>query len=282
MWVQVGPWGARFGKIHSMPDCDQSFWNQLRHDGQKWFYVLWHQFSLSPFSLGTIFGFVLNTSIILIPVGIAYWNGKHYAAPTLVVYLVAVLLKRKGDFSPENLQLRVEGSAERKAHMAAAIMLLDTRLKEGRPLTVADKDQIRGYALDAIVSFVRSHRSDIDQVKIFANLLVEDGENLVILRRDSNCKRALVSYPKDSLLAGRAIELGTIVGSGSIRHEYPATPGNKPYQSVLIIPILPLGRSKSPLGAVSIDSSEPFHFNTHENNLETALMPYTRLLAATL
>lgn len=265
-----------------MPGCDKSFWKQLRYDCQKWFYVLWHQFSLSPFSIATIFGFVLNTGIILIPVGIAYWNGKHYALPTFAVYLVAILVKRKGDFSPENLQLRVEGSAERKAHMAAAIMLLDTRLREGNQLTTADKDQIRGYALDAIVSFVRSHRSDIDQVKIFANLLVEEGENLVILRRDSNCKRALKAYPKDGLLAGRALELGTIAGTGLIGHEFPETPGNKPYRSVLIIPILPLGRSKKPLGAVSIDSSEPFHFNTHENNLETALMPYTRLLATTL
>ncbi len=264
-----------------MPDCDVSFWPQLRYDVKKWFYVLWHQFSLSPFGFGTIFNFLLNTGIVLFPVLIAYRNGWPYAIHFFAIYLLMIALKRKRDFSPANSTLRQEGSAERKIHVAAAVMLLDTRMRAASPLTQADKDQIRSHALDAIVSFVRSHRSDIDQVKIFANLLVEDGGNLVILRRDSECKRELRSYPKGALVAARVLEKGTISGSGLLSHEFPETPRNKPYQSVLAIPILPLTNEK-PLGVVSIDSSEPFHFNTHENTLETALLPYTRLLALTL
>lgn len=265
-----------------MPDSDVPFWPQLRYDAKKWFYVLWHQFSLSPFGFGTIFNFVINTGIVLFPVLIAYRNGWPYALHFFLIYLLMLALKRKRDFSPENSTLRREGSAERKIYVAAAVMLLDTRMRTGTPLNSADKDHIRGHALDAIVSFVRSHRSDIDQVKIFANLLVEKGDNLVILRRDSACGRELGEYPKAGLLAARALDRGTICGSGLIRHEFPATPGDKPYQSVLVIPILPLARNERPLGVVSIDSSEPFHFNTHENTLETALMPYTRLLALTL
>jgi hypothetical protein len=193
-----------------------------------------------------------------------------------------MLYIRRRDLSPANMDFQHQGYAQRKANLAAAIMLLDKRARESSGLSNDEKALVRKHALDAIVSYVRVILSDVDQTKIFANLLAENGNDLVILQRDSDCRRdATGRYPKKEMLAWKAFESGTTTGFGDIRYAYPSTPHGKPYNSVLVIPLLNAAGDRV-IGAVSIDSSEMFHFNTYENDLETALLPYTQLLSSTL
>ncbi len=65
---------------------------------------------------------------------------------------------------------------------------------------------------------------------------------------------------------------------GDLYAEWPDTVGEKSYRSILAIPVL-LGSNV--VGAVSIDSSLPWHFHA-DPNLADYLMPYVGLLAWTL
>lgn len=264
---------------------DRSLWSEAFFDLRKWLYIGWHRISMSTFSVAKVVTLIIRAIVIFWPLGIALRNGWEYSWHWLLLYLLCVFFIRRRDLSPSNMQFQREGYIQRKGHLAAAILLLDRKARTGAGLTVEEKTQVRKHALDAIVSYVRVCLSDVNQTKIFANLLIEEGENLTIVQRDSACRRdGTGHYPKHEMLAWQAIESGTTVGYGDIRHAYPSTPHGKPYNSVLVIPLVSTGSGAKlqAVGAVSIDSSELFHFNTYENTLETSLLPYTQLLAATL
>lgn len=265
---------------------DRSLWSEAFFDLRKWFYIGWHRVSVSTFSLTKVITLIIRAIVIFWPLGIAWRNGWEHSWLWLVLYLLCVFYIRRRDLSPANIQFQREGYVQRKGNLAAAILILDGKARSGAGLTEDEKQRVRKHALDAIVSYVRVCLSDPNETKIFANLLQEDGADLVILQRDSACRRDGVGshYPKHEMLAWQAIESGTTVGYGDIRHAYPSTPHGKPYNSVLVIPLTQAnaaGRTRV-VGAVSIDSSEMFHFNTYENTLETSLLPYTQLLTATL
>lgn len=256
-------------------------WNEASFDLRKWFYICWHRVSASTFSGGKIVTVAIRAIVIFWPLGIAYRNGWDKAWLWLILYLLSVLFIRKRDLSPANMQFQQQGYAQRKAHLAAAILLLGDKIQKAG-LSADEKKEIRKHALDAIVSYVRVYLSDLKETKIFANLLIEDGADIVVVQRDSACKRdTIVKYPKADLLAWQAFQTATTVGCGDIKHVFPTTQHGKPYNSVLVIPLLEAA-GRRVIGAVSIDSSEFFHFNTYENGLETSLLPYTQLLITTL
>lgn len=261
---------------------DHSLWKDLCFDARKWFYIAWHRVSSSTYSIGKIITTCIRGIVIFWPLGVAYHNGWDKSWLWFLLYLLCVFFVRRRDLSPANMEFQQEGYAQRKAHLSAAIMLLDKKARMNAVLTDDEKRDVRRHALDAIVSYVRAYLSDVNETKIFANLLRENGDEIVIVQRDSACKRkdADGHYPKHKMLAWQAMESGTTVGFGEIRYAYPSTPSDKPYHSVLVIPLIDVNNRV--VGAVSIDSSEKFHFNTYENDLETSLLPYTQLLTSTL
>lgn len=80
------------------------------------------------------------------------------------------------------------------------------------------------------------------------------------------------------MIAARALETGRPHLVGELYEEWPATVGDKPYRSILAIPVFLGDRA---VGVVSIDSSLPCHFHA-DSNLVDYLMPYVSLLAWTL
>ena len=103
-----------------------------------------------------------------------------------------------------------------------------------------------------IAHYVRDHRADWMGRRIFANLLVRDDDDVVVLARNETGRANMVRYPKAQMAATTVLERGVHVCVGDVAAQYPGHPA-KPYSSFLILPIYLDGAI---VGAVSIDSSE--------------------------
>ena len=130
-------------------------------------------------------------------------------------------------------------------------------------------------ALQLIASYVRGHRADAKGCEIFVNLLVEEGDQLVVVARNHDHRTPVARYPKDSMLAWQAISSGETVCIGDLRKLAPDQAAQKPYVSIMVIPVLGDDRV---LGAVSIDSTRPHHFDAECTVLERYLAPDVCLL----
>ena len=69
---------------------------------------------------------------------------------------------------------------------------------------------------------------------------------------------------------------------GKLREEYPEGPQNKPYASILAIPLFN-SDGESIFGCLSIDCSKPYFFQSFtpdevENDMENSLQPYLQLI----
>lgn len=179
----------------------------------------------------------------------------------------------------------------RKIATAAILKKVNT-LVDNRP---ADETQVKKLItdlLEIIVLHVRDHRGNHKRVDVFANLLLIQGDDLVVVARDptlhtNDYRREIPKwYKKAALVAGRAIESKTAVSVGDLTIEYPEAPKNKPYRSILAIPLM-TSDNERPIGALSIDSTRPYFFEsftpgTVENDLENSLAPYLHTLILVL
>jgi GAF domain-containing protein len=142
-------------------------------------------------------------------------------------------------------------------------------------LTNPEVAEYQKEALCLIASFVRGHRADPSGTEIFANLLVEDGDDLVVVARNQDHRNPGARYPKEGMLAWGAILSGNAVCVGDIKKCIPSEASTKPYRSIMAIPVMGEDRI---LGVVSIDSTRPHHFDAELNDLERYLAPYVCLL----
>lgn len=182
---------------------------------------------------------------------------------------------------------------ERKSGTAAIIERINRNLGTVAPnVSTEEIKSILTDLLKVIVLHVRDHRGDHTRVRVFANLLLVDREEMVVVARDpilqtENYRRDTPKRHRKALLAaGRAVESGNVVSVGDLRLQYPEGPQDKPYVSILALPLF--GRSSpQPIGALSIDSTRPYFFETFvpgwlENELENSLAPYARTLVLVL
>jgi GAF domain-containing protein len=114
--------------------------------------------------------------------------------------------------------------------------------------------------------------------QIFANLLIGEGDEMVVVARDQVHRVGGARYPRNVMIASKALETGHPQLVGELYEEWPETVEGKPYRSILAIPV---NTESKVVGVVSIDSSLPFHFHA-DPNLVNYLMPYVGLLAWTL
>lgn len=183
--------------------------------------------------------------------------------------------------------------AQRKSVTAAIIQRLNRHITHSTA-TIDEVQKILRDLLDVIVLHVRDHRGNFrnDRPRVFGNLLLEDGADLVVVTRDSfshspEYQRPIPArYPKARMLAGRAIETRKVLSVGVLRHAYPEGPKNKPYESILAIPLFG-AQGDAPYGVLSIDCSQPYFFESFapgkvENDLENSLQPYAHLITLTL
>lgn len=179
---------------------------------------------------------------------------------------------------------------ERKSATAAIISKITAMLVSGEDIEKARA--ILTDLLRVIVIHVRDHRGDHTKGRVFANLLLPDGEDLVVVARDPTLqgdrfrRDVPKRYKKVLLAAGRALESGSPVSVGDVAQQYPEGPQNKPYASILALPVFG-SVGEQPIGVVCIDSSRPYFFESFvpgatENTLENSLAPYLETLVLVL
>src|SRR5262249_8006109 len=142
--------------------------------------------------------------------------------------------------------------------------------------------EIRGYQEDVlklIALYVRDHRQDFSASKVFVNLLVAEGADIVVLARDRSHREASPRMPKTTWLPWAAVVMRETQVTGDVYAEYPDTPPGKPYKSIMVMPVW--CRDKI-VAAVSVDSSHSYHFDRESTKLKQYLWPYVSLLAWTL
>ena len=111
--------------------------------------------------------------------------------------------------------------------------------------SVDDTKAILRDLLDVIVLHVRDHRGNFrdDRIEVFANLLLVDGQDLVVVARDKGSHSVRYHRPvparhaRSAMLCGRAIESKKVLTVGLLTQAYPEGPVNKPYKSILALPL---------------------------------------------
>ena len=200
------------------------------------------------------------------------WNWKTISAFLGVLLFRGVKAYR--DNSPRHMQQLAQGYLARK--------LLLYRLVQDVPraaqMNAHEISRFQREVLHLIATYVRDHRRDVGAKLIFANLLTGVGDEMVVIARDQSHRIGGARYPKAQMIAARALETGKTQLVGDLYAEWPDTVGDKPYRSVLAIPVFLGDRA---VGVVSVDSSLPWHFHA-DPNLANYLMPYVGLLAWTL
>ena len=178
---------------------------------------------------------------------------------------------------------------ERKAALSGVIAKINDRLECNRLADTVLAKELLTDILDIIVLHIRDYRGAHNHQKneVFANILVEQNSDLVVVVRDSLCDQSKyhrpvpVSYPKASLLCGRAIEAKRTLSICHLATEYKEAPP-KPYKSILAVPLFS-SKSKKPFGCLSVDCARSYFFQSfvegaEENKMEDTLQPYLRLI----
>lgn len=177
---------------------------------------------------------------------------------------------------------------ERKAQLSGVIKSISLQLNGVVHIDSEKAKELLIKLLDIIVLHVKDYRGshNANNIDVFANILIAEGDQLTVVVRDSNSskagytRKAPESYPKASLLCGRAMVAKKTLSIGDLKTEYPESPP-KPYKSILAVPLL--STASDIYGCLSIDCSRSYFFqsftcDTVENRLENTLMPYLKLI----
>jgi hypothetical protein len=224
-------------------------------------------------------GFLARTLLSTISVGLLIWplfqSGWKRGAVASTLWISVGLWKAWRELSPKHMQLLRRNYLARKLKL---YKLLQASFR-GQTMSTAEVDSYRQEALELIASYVRDHRLDTGGTKIFANLLIREGDDVVVIARDRAHRRQLARYPATGMLVAVAISTGEPQVCGDTWLDYPDIAKDKPYRSILVIPVR-LGHEV--VGAVSIDSARTYHFDREFRDLVEYLNPYVCLLAWTL
>jgi hypothetical protein len=175
--------------------------------------------------------------------------------------------------SSSAMQLVPRGYLERKG-LLYRLVLESRRHAEFAPAQV---ERHQREVLELIAMYVRSHREDASANEIFVNLLVEDGDDMVVVARDRDHRKPVARYPKEKMIVAVALDRGTMQCTGDVAKEWGIR--DRTYRSILAIPVRSENRI---LGVVSIDSTRANHFDIECEELERFLAPYIALLVWTL
>lgn len=178
----------------------------------------------------------------------------------------------KDRFKPKKWSIEEQRRAE-------AIGVAVSRLADGvrrNRMNEADLDRVERGLLEAMQSEVEAVVVDTEGIYLNVNLLIErrDGAALFCLNRADLHRDVHGSYPKDTMIAWRAMEAGRAKYEPDFRGD-----GTRPYRSILAMPITMGDRS---IGAISIDSANLDHFRGAEGKIAQRLLPYVVLMKLAL
>jgi hypothetical protein len=175
---------------------------------------------------------------------------------------------------------------ERKAAFGGIIDRININLAKGDQRPATEVREMLKEILDIIVLHVRDYRGNHSSGAkvVFASILIEREDKLMVVARDSvshspQYERPIPAiYKKSKLLCGQAMEEKKALSIGRLSKENPLGPQNKPYESILAIPLLGT-QSEEAYGCLSIDCSRPYFFESFrpgqtENPMENSLQPY--------
>jgi hypothetical protein len=140
--------------------------------------------------------------------------------------------------------------------------------------------QITQGLLVAIQSEVEALVVDTEGIYVNASLILEDFDPgyLVVANRANLDRPNNVRYRREQLLAWTAMQQGRWAYEPNYTGQ-----AAKPYKSIIAFPILiGSGNGNRAMGAVSIDSERPNHFDGLVERLETKMIPHLTLLSLTL
>lgn len=248
---------------------------------KRFFYTQWHKFTSRRFSVRLlllkliIFGAWFSAFIV--PPLVSGKIGPKLAIVGGFAFIAYGILQNYPgirDFQRKNFK---KNKIKRKTLTADTLdRMLDHKLSEV-PLTPELGTPLVEEVLEIIANHVRAIRYDRAEEKIFSSLLVEhDSKHLqVIARSKSEERRDRPTYKKSDMLVWTSMTQRRAMASGDIFVDFPNTSAGKAYKSVLVIPIF---YNDEVIAALSIDSSEPYHFTGKEEEINTRLLSYTVLL----
>lgn len=202
------------------------------------------------------------------------WIGFVGVAIVAVVRLVAAWR----DFDPKHIPILEENHEQRQLSLEGLLHTLQQWMRE-KP-TKREIAQYQRRVLELINSYVRDHRSDMKQRKIFTNLLVQKGASVMVLARSEYNRKVPEFYTPDEVsFAWQALQTGEAQVTGNVYGDAPTTRVGKRYASILVLPVK---FEHETVGVVSIDSEAKYHFDNVFHALQNELGPYVQLLAITL
>lgn len=175
----------------------------------------------------------------------------------------------------------------RKNQTTAIIDAINVKLGQ-QPVSIGDAKRLLRDILDLIVSHVRDHRGHYseDHHVVFANITLDAGSDIVVVARDSRChelqygRSTPAVYSKGAMFISRVIASRSVQSLDDLLEAYPEGPRNKPYRSILGIPLI--SSSGVCYGCITVDCSVPYFFSSFrrgeaENSLENSVLPYVKL-----
>lgn len=202
---------------------------------------------------------------------------KHWARGVAHTALAAVLalVKFRVFLAPPSLMKIVRRDyRERKF----ALYRLVKRLQRDGLRDQSDVVRFQRDVLALVASYVRSHRADTDGSAIFVSLLVEDGDDLVVIARNEERRPVDLRYPRTEMFADEVFKTGEAATTGDVRALFKDS--HRRHASIMAIPVL--GEGSKVLAVVSIDSRRTFEFDADLADLADGLMPYAGLLELSL
>ena len=260
-------------------------WRGIRYDLRRLYYTTIHRFAKQPFTWSETLAHVLIVLLWISPIllnqYITWQHKRQFGVGFVAMYLFLNFLRSWRDFRPMIWLKARDDHAERNIGFARLLRLLATGSAYD-----AKRHDFQTECLYLIANYVRSWRRDIGAKKIFANLLVIDHDRpdvieVVARDREGVFDARPMNTPRQitALRIGECVATGRRCVVGDLTLESPGS--DEPYRSILGIP-LKRWSDGTVIGVLSIDSSEPFHFDTDAQTLETNLQPYIVALEATL
>lgn len=225
----------------------------------------------------TLFGLVGSAFVIYFFAAPVFAIDKKMGLYGVVSWVAFKALRIWRDNSPRNVELVKDGYRRRKLLLYSLIHKRE-QINAQAPANIAN---FRQEALTLIAEHVRHSRGDRKGVEIFANLLIADGNEMVVVARDRlHMNRTTPARSlKSCSLAWKALSSGVEQVTGDVYADYPETMPGKPYRSILVIPVK---WRETLVGVVSVDSSRRYHFDGTFRELVRSLLPYVALLGWTL
>lgn len=205
---------------------------------------------------------------------IGWRHGLAYTS----LWILTGLYKAYKDAHPSHLPLLQQSYLTRELRLHK---VLSRALARGSfRMSVQEQRELQVEILELVAAYVREHRNDLSSTQIFASLLVEDKDELVVVARDRAGRQVPARRPREGMLAAQVFQTGVDCCTGDVSVDFPDTPADKSYRSILAIPVKDANHKVR--AVVSIDSSLAYHFDDDRRELVTYLYPYVSLMLCTL